>query len=127
MAIVGSGPAGLTAAWQLAGKGYAVKILEAAPEPGGYLRLAIPSYRLPAEVVERDIDNVRALGVEIVTGTPVRDVEALKEDGYDAVLLATGTPRSSEPGRPGRGPSGRDGRHRVPAQGEARRADGPRR
>ena len=47
-----------------------VKIFEAAPEPGGFLRLAIPSYRLPVEVVERDIDNVRALGVEIVTSTP---------------------------------------------------------
>ena len=58
--MVGSGPAGLTAAWQLARKGYGVKIFEAAPEPGGYLRLAIPSYRLPDAVVERDIDNVRA-------------------------------------------------------------------
>ena len=101
VAIVGSGPAGLTAAWQLARRGYAVKIHEAAPEPGGYLRLAIPSYRLPAEVVERDIDNVRALGVEILTGTPVRDVAALKAEGYDAVLLATGTPRSSALGVPG--------------------------
>ncbi len=51
VAIVGSGPAGLTAAWQLARKGYGVKIFEAAPEPGGFLRLAIPAYRLPAEVV----------------------------------------------------------------------------
>ena len=101
VAIVGSGPAGLTAAWQLARKGYGVRIYEAAPEPGGYLRLAIPSYRLPAEVVERDIDNVRALGVEILTGSPVRDVASLKEEGYDAVLLATGTPRSSALGVPG--------------------------
>jgi NADPH-dependent glutamate synthase beta subunit-like oxidoreductase len=78
-----------------------VRIYEAAPEPGGYLRLAIPSYRLPTETVERDIDNVRALGVEIVTGTPIRDVAALKDSGYDAVLLATGTPRSTGLGVPG--------------------------
>ncbi len=101
VAIVGSGPAGLTAAWQLARKGYAVKIFEAAPEPGGYLRLAIPSYRLPEAVVERDIDNVRAIGVEIVTGSPVRDLEALKADGFDAVLVATGTNRSTNLGVPG--------------------------
>ncbi len=101
IAVVGSGPAGLTAAWQLARKGYGVKIYEAAPEPGGFLRLAIPSYRLPTEVVERDIDNVRALGVEIVTSSPVRDLAALKAEGYDAVLVATGTPRSTSLGVPG--------------------------
>ena len=78
VAIVGSGPTGLTAAWQLARKGYAVKIFEAAPEPGGFLRLAIPSYRLPIDVVERDIDNVRAIGVEIATNSPVRDLAALR-------------------------------------------------
>jgi heterodisulfide reductase subunit A-like polyferredoxin len=101
IAIVGSGPTGLTAAWQLARLGYAVKIFEAAPEPGGFLRLAIPSYRLPVEVVERDIENVRAIGVEIVTNSPVRDVAALKEAGFDAVLVATGTPRSAGIGVPG--------------------------
>jgi heterodisulfide reductase subunit A len=101
IAIVGSGPTGLTAAWQLARKGYAVKIFEAAPVAGGFLRLAIPSYRLPDAVVERDIDNVRALGVEIVTNAPVRDLDALKADGFDAVLVATGTHRSTSLGVPG--------------------------
>jgi len=101
VAIVGSGPAGLTAAWQLARLGYAVKIFEAAPEPGGFLRLAIPSYRLPVATVERDIQNVRDLGVEIVVNTPIRDLAALKADGYDAILVATGTPRSSGLGVPG--------------------------
>jgi heterodisulfide reductase subunit A len=101
VAIVGSGPAGLTAAWQLAREGYAVKIFEAAPKAGGFLRLAIPAYRLPPEVVEQDIANVTALGVEIAVSTPVEDLAALHDEGYQAVLLATGTPLSTGLGVPG--------------------------
>ncbi len=101
VAIIGSGPSGLTAAWQLARKGYAVKIFEAAPKAGGFLRLAIPGYRLPSEVVEQDIANVTALGVEIATSAPVTDLEALHGEGYEAVLLATGTPLSTKLGIPG--------------------------
>ena len=94
VAVVGSGPAGLTAAWQLARKGYGVKIFEAAPKAGGMLSLAIPAYRLPNEVVDDDVANVTAIGVEIATGARVDDVEQLRRDGYDAVLLATGTHKS---------------------------------
>ena len=101
VAIVGSGPAGLTAAWQLARKGYGVRIFEAAPKTGGFLRLAIPAYRLPSEVVEQDISNVTALGVEIAVNAPVGDLDALHGEGYDAVLLATGTPLSTKLGVPG--------------------------
>ncbi|HTP15883.1 MAG TPA: FAD-dependent oxidoreductase [Streptosporangiaceae bacterium] len=101
VAVVGSGPAGLTAAWQLARKGYRVKIFEAAPEPGGMLRLAIPGYRLPASVVERDIENVTALGVEIATSTRVANLEGLRRQGYDAILVATGAPVSTSLGVPG--------------------------
>jgi heterodisulfide reductase subunit A-like polyferredoxin len=101
VAIVGSGPTGLTAAWQLARKGYQVRILEAAPVAGGFLRLGIPSYRLPDAVVEQDIDNLRAVGVGIVTDTVVRDVAALRDEGFDAVLVATGTHRSLNLGVPG--------------------------
>ena len=101
VAIVGSGPAGLTAAWQLARKGYEVKVFEAAPKAGGFLRLAIPAYRLPSEVVERDIANVTALGVEIAVNSPVEDLSGLRDDGYDAVLVATGTPLSTRMGVPG--------------------------
>jgi heterodisulfide reductase subunit A-like polyferredoxin len=101
VAVVGSGPAGLTAAWQLARRGYCVKIFEAAPVAGGFLRLAIPAYRLPPEVVEQDISNVTAIGVEIATNSPVSDLEALRRDGFDAVLVATGTPLSTSLNVPG--------------------------
>ncbi len=101
VAIVGSGPAGLTAAWQLARQGYAVKILEAAPVAGGALRLSIPSYRLPAEVIERDVANVTALGVELALETRVESLSELRREGWDAVLLATGTPSPLRLGVPG--------------------------
>lgn len=106
IAIVGSGPAGLTAAWQLARLGYQVTMFEAAAQPGGFLRHAIPAYRLPHDVVEQDIANVTALGVEIRTSHPVHDLAALKDEGYDAVLVATGTPRSMALGVPGEDASG---------------------
>ncbi|HET9128253.1 MAG TPA: FAD-dependent oxidoreductase [Propionibacteriaceae bacterium] len=101
VAIVGSGPAGLTAAWQLARLGYSVKIVEKRAEPGGFLRHAIPAYRLPREVVDADIANVTALGVEIECSAPVTDVAELRAQGFDAVILATGTPLSMSLGIPG--------------------------
>jgi len=101
VAVVGSGPAGLTAAWQLARKGYGVKIFEAAPTPGGMLSMGIPAYRLPNDVVADDVANVTAIGVEIQTDARVDDVAALKNDGFDAVLLATGTHKSVRLNVPG--------------------------
>ena len=101
VAVIGSGPAGLTAAWQLGRQGYQVKIFEAAAEPGGMLRLAIPDYRLPADVVERDIANVTALGVQIATNTRVENLTELRRAGYDAILMATGAPISTRLGVPG--------------------------
>ena len=90
VAVIGSGPAGLTTAWQLARQGYAVTVLERLAQPGGFLRNAIPVYRLPHEVVDADIANLTSLGVEIRCNTPVDDLDALKTD-YDAVVVATGT------------------------------------
>jgi heterodisulfide reductase subunit A-like polyferredoxin len=101
VAIVGSGPAGLTAAWQLARNGYGVKIFEAAPEPICRDREPQEATRLPTHVVEQDIRNVTDIGVEIVTNSRVDDLEALRRDGYDAVLVATGTPLSTRLGVPG--------------------------
>lgn len=101
VAIVGSGPAGLTAAWHLARAGYEVKIFEAASKTGGLLRLALPPYRLSNEVVDEDVANVTSLGVEIITGSPVADLDSLTAGGYDAVLVATGTHGSTDLKIPG--------------------------
>ena len=91
VAVVGSGPAGLVAAYDLARLGYRVTIFEADDEPGGMLRTAIPGYRLPNDVVDRDIENVTALGVEIRTGTRMDDIASLEAQGFGAVFLACGT------------------------------------
>jgi len=106
IAIVGSGPAGLTAAWQLARLGYAVTILEKRSEPGGYLRHAIPTYRLPHEVVDADIANLTSLGVDIRCDTTVADPAALKDEGYDAVILASGTQVATRMDVPGEDATG---------------------
>ncbi len=101
VAVVGSGPAGLSAAYHLARKGYRVKIFERAAEPGGMLRSAIPAYRLPKDIVDRDIRNITALGVQIETNAEISSVESLKERGYDAVFLATGTYKTWKMSIPG--------------------------
>ncbi len=90
VAVVGSGPAGLTAAYFLARRAYGVTVFEAAPEAGGMLRLGIPSYRVPRDVLDRDIKNITALGVEIRTNAPVTSIGTLKDEGFDAVFLALG-------------------------------------
>ncbi len=90
VAVVGSGPAGLTAAYYLAKLGHKVTVLESLPVAGGMLRVGIPEYRLPAEAIEAEIDEIRNVGVEIKTNTKVESLEKLLEEGYDAILLATG-------------------------------------
>jgi heterodisulfide reductase subunit A-like polyferredoxin len=101
IAVVGSGPGGLNLAYHLARKGYQVKIFETEPEPGGQLRFGIPAYRLPKSVVDRDIKNVTALGVEIETGVRVESLKGLEERGFDAVFLATGSLEPKKLGVPG--------------------------
>ena len=101
VAVAGSGPGGLTAAYFLALKGYRVTIFESAPEAGGMLRLGMPSYRLPRDILERDIKNITALGVEIKTNTPISSVKALHDQGFDAVFLAVGAMEPRFMGVPG--------------------------
>ncbi|MBU4143217.1 FAD-dependent oxidoreductase, partial [Patescibacteria group bacterium] len=90
VAVIGSGPCGLTAAHYLAGLGHAVTVFESLPEAGGMLRYGIPEYRLPNDVVNREIAAIRRRGVEIVTESPVASAPELLGMGYDAVLVASG-------------------------------------
>jgi len=90
VAIAGSGPAGLTAAHFLARAGYRVTVYEALPVPGGMMRVGIPSYRLPRDVLQREIDNILALGVDLRVYHPISDVNELFAQGYEAVFLAIG-------------------------------------
>lgn len=91
VAIIGSGPAGLTAAYYLAKLGHAVDVHEKLPVAGGMLSAGIPDYRLPKEVVESEIDIIREAGVNIITNSKVESIRALKDQNYDAVLIAIGT------------------------------------
>ena len=91
IAVIGSGPAGLTAAYHLALKGHSVKIFEAAPKAGGMLMLTLPEYRLPKSVVERDIQNITALGVEIEVNHKVESLAKLRRMGFDSVFISVGT------------------------------------
>ncbi len=90
VAIVGSGPAGLTAAYYLAKLGHSVTVFEALPELGGMMRMAIPDYRLPKEILKSEIKEIEKLGVEIRTNTEIHFVESLFEQDYDAIFLAIG-------------------------------------
>ncbi len=91
VAVIGSGPAGLTAAFYLAKLGHSVVVHEALPVAGGMMRVGIPGYRLPADILEGEIAEVAALGVEIRTDAKVENAPALLQQGYDAVLAAVGT------------------------------------
>jgi NADPH-dependent glutamate synthase beta subunit-like oxidoreductase len=90
VAIIGSGPAGLTAAYYLAKMGHAITIYEALPQVGGMMRVGIPAYRLPRKILDDEVDIVKNLNVEIKTNTTVQSLEDLFNDGYQAILVATG-------------------------------------
>ena len=92
VAVIGSGPAGLTAASKLAEDGYQVTIYEKEAKAGGYLRYGIPEYRLPNVVVDKEINRIVEMGVDIVLNTKVGEdikIEQLRKD-YDAVIIAVG-------------------------------------
>ena len=106
VAIIGSGPAGLTCAGDLAKLGYEVTIFEALHEPGGVLTYGIPEFRLPKdEVVQKEIDNVRKLGVKIecnvVIGKSVTIDQLMEEEGFEAVFIGSGAGLPKFMGIPG--------------------------
>jgi formate dehydrogenase (NADP+) beta subunit len=106
IAIIGSGPAGLTAAYYLANQGHSVVVFESLPLPGGMLRYGIPEYRLPRAVIDKEIRDIEGMGVEIKTNICVESVDMLLNDGYEAVLVAAGAQRGLKltiPGASGEG------------------------
>ena len=93
VAVVGAGPAGLTAAYQLARRGYGVTIYEALPIPGGMLSVGIPSYRLPREILNAEVDLVTSMGVEIIYNTKVGEditLDQIWEKDFKAIFIASG-------------------------------------
>ncbi len=106
VAIVGGGPAGMSAAYYLARLGYPVTVFEAMPVPGGMMAIGIPEYRLPREVLRAEIERIVGLGVDLRLDAAMgRDftLSDLERDGYRAVFLATGASKSRRLGVPGDG------------------------
>jgi len=90
VAIVGSGPAGLTAAYYLAKLGHSVTVFEALPEIGGMMRVGIPRFRLPRKILDDEIEEIRKIGVDIKVNTKVESIDELFKRGYQAIFLAIG-------------------------------------
>jgi NADPH-dependent glutamate synthase beta subunit-like oxidoreductase len=106
VAVVGSGPAGLTAAYFLIKKGYAVTVFEAASVAGGMMAVGVPEHRLPRKVVEWEIAALKKMGIEIKTNSAVANPEDLKKKGYSAVFVAVGSQNSAKLNVPGEDASG---------------------
>jgi NADH-quinone oxidoreductase subunit F len=93
IAIIGSGPAGLSAAFFLRKKGHSITIFEARPKPGGMMRYGIPDFRLPENVLGKEIDQIINMGIELKTGRKFgseSDIKSLSDDGFEAVFIAVG-------------------------------------
>ena len=104
VAVVGAGPAGMSAAHDLALLGYEVTVFEAAAEPGGMMRFGIPEYRLPRTLIREEIQKILALGVTLKSGTPLTPVFGLAElrsEGFEAVFLSVGVSKGRDLQVPG--------------------------
>lgn len=94
IAVIGSGPAGLTVAYELSRKGYGTTIYESLPEAGGMVRKCIPNFRVPKRFLEKEIQSIRDMGVEIKTGVAIGqdlNFNALWREGYKAVFIGVGS------------------------------------
>jgi NADPH-dependent glutamate synthase beta subunit-like oxidoreductase len=102
VAVIGSGPAGLTAAYYLLKQGYSVTIFEKLPEPGGMMRYGIPEYRLPRDILADEIGVIQKMGAEIKCGVTFGTditLESLKADGYSRLFHGHRPSRRPQPGR----------------------------
>ena len=95
VAVVGSGPAGLTAAYYLAKLGHSATVFEALPQAGGMMRVGIPDYRLPREILDAEIKEIEEAGVEIETNTRIESLDSLFKQGYSAIFLGLGAHRGT--------------------------------
>jgi len=101
VAIVGAGPSGLTCAYFLSKKGYRTTVFESQPIGGGLLGITIPEFRLPREIIQKEIDYIESCGVKIHYDTPIdarHTVNDLMEEGYSAVFIAPGAQASMRMG-----------------------------
>jgi len=98
IAVIGSGPAGLTAAYYLSKLGHDVTVFEALPETGGMLRVGIPEYRLPKKVLDKEINEIRKVGFDIKTNTKIESLDNLFTEGYHAIFLAIGAHQGNKIG-----------------------------
>ena len=104
VAIVGAGPAGLTCAYYLAQMGYQTTVFEAQPVAGGMLGIAVPEFRLPRKVIEKEIQYIQNCGVEIRYNSPIdakHTFSDLLDEGFSAVFIAAGAQASKRIGIPG--------------------------
>ncbi|MHB8333010.1 MAG: FAD-dependent oxidoreductase, partial [Candidatus Dormibacteria bacterium] len=102
IACVGAGPASLTVANDLMPLGYQVTIFEKHQLPGGLMRSNIPAFRLPATVLDQEVGVILDMGVDIRYGSPITSLNALRQQGFDAIFVGSGAPRGKELDLPGR-------------------------
>jgi len=102
VALIGAGPASLTVCNDLMPLGYSCTLFEKLDRPGGLMRTNIPSFRLPAKVLDEEIDYIIRMGVDLRLGTPVASMNQLLQQGYDAIFVGSGAPKGKELNLPGR-------------------------
>ena len=102
IALIGGGPASLTVARDLAPLGYQIDLYDSQPAGGGFMRSQIPSFRLPPEVLDEEVDYVLNMGIQSHFDTYVESLKSVIDKGYDAIFVGTGAPRGSDLDLPGR-------------------------